>query len=106
MHQVLSFLGTSPRGERWTFLALGRYEGKGSGVLVVNSQGEVVLGGGEGRVRVHVIREKLSEVDVLTFGYLGVEFPRERWEGKIVFIGVVGNNLLSGTLRSLWKTRH
>ena len=37
------------------FLALGRYKGKGSGVLGVNSQGEVVLGGGEGRVLVHVI---------------------------------------------------
>ena len=37
------------------FLALGRYKGKGSGILGVNSQGEVVLGGGEGSVWVHVI---------------------------------------------------
>ena len=49
---------------------------------------------------------KFIEVNVLTFGYLRAEFLRERWQSKIVFIGLVGNNLLSGTLGSLWKTGH
>ena len=49
--------GLEPGGKaiNAAFLALGRYKGKGSGVLGVNSQGEVVLGGGKGRVWVHVI---------------------------------------------------
>ena len=49
--------GFEPAGQaiNAAFLALGRYKGKGSGVLGVDSQGEVVLGGGKGRVWVHVI---------------------------------------------------
>ena len=40
-------LGFEPGGKAVdaAFLALGRYKGKGSGILGVNSQGEVVLGG-------------------------------------------------------------
>ena len=40
-------LGFEPGGKAIdaAFLALGRYKGKGSGILEVNSQGEVVLGG-------------------------------------------------------------
>ena len=64
----------------------------------VDSQGEVVLGGDEGRVWVHVIWEKFIEVNVLTLGYLRAEFLWERWQSRIVFIG---NNLLTGTLGRL-----
>ena len=40
-------LGFEPGGKAIdaAFLALGRYKGKGSGILEVNTQGEVVLGG-------------------------------------------------------------
>ena len=33
-------------------------------------------------------------------------FEQSSWQSKVVFIGLVGNNLLSGTLGSLWKTGH
>ena len=38
---------------------------------------------------------------VLMFEYLRAEFLREQWQSKVVFIGLVGNNLLSRTLGSL-----